>query len=77
MLDDSSDFRLKFGDREAKTKKIVPSGCVDLDGITSPHGLNALMLSFVALLYIAKKFTARSLWKARPAEGSKTSMRRM
>jgi hypothetical protein len=32
MLDDSSDFRLKFGHREAKTKKIVPSGCVDLDG---------------------------------------------
>jgi hypothetical protein len=65
LFEESGYFKLKSEDREAKTKKLVSSVCVDPEGTTSLSGLSAHKMSAVTRFSITKKPTRGLFRKAR------------
>jgi hypothetical protein len=78
-LEGSGYFKLESEDREAKTKKLVWSVCVDPEGITALDGLSARKMSAATWFSIPKRPTRHLLRQARQQlpQVSKTSTQRM
>ncbi len=72
-------FELKSEDREAKTKKLVSSVCVDPERITVLGGLSARKMSAAAWYSIPKSRQGTCFGRQgnKHPEGSKTSTQRM